>query len=574
MSELEPILGLDLGTSTCLACVIRDGEPVFIRPDLYYDRRRDQQPAHASEVMPSAFCARDGQPVVGHRALHELSSPRYANQVVQAVKRLMPKDGECEFRLGGRTYSPSEITSEYVKVLIGAAAVQLERPITDFKRAVVTVPAGFPPRAQAATLRACVLAGLREDEVLLVDEPVAAAYSLRLHEEPDRKVVLVADLGGGTFDVALWEVGKGIGPFGFAEIGRDGDNRLGGIDWDREIAHWALRGARPKLSDDLFARLSDGVRNFGSQEVESVERISGLSNLFQASEQAKYPLSQQLKRYKIADPSRPLDPGRLSPLHVSFRPTEELGDIRSADMPCEAFFRSTERLLRQCVLVCQRLFHDVRRLRNLSDYGWGDLDCIYLAGGGSRLPTVARWFADSSKKVPILDDNPQLAVAKGAAMLGEVWRHEPRLELVIAKDRYMRAIGLLVKPKDRGQPRKFYPIIPRNKGLPFIMTKSLPVFGDPQRRQLLIEFAEEDFHHDGPAHQKLAELRLKDLPPPSQPGPESAQITIECKENQAPTFHVEFRGLCESVDLNDLFKQQNDLFGPHKDVPDPQSVSV
>ena len=142
-------------------------------------------------------------------------------------------------RVGDTEYKPSEIAGRYVRKLRLAAERQLGLDEGSIRRAVVAVPASFGGAQIEATLKACENAGLVE--VHLIDEPVAAAYSLMLHEAKEPKTVLVADLGGGTFDVTLLRVGKSVGTLGYHELGRDGELLLGGLDWDREIAAAPLR---------------------------------------------------------------------------------------------------------------------------------------------------------------------------------------------------------------------------------------------------------------------------------------------------------------------------------------------
>ncbi len=541
MSERAPILGLDLGTSTCLACVVHEGKTVFVRPDLYYPGRRPGVPDFEGDLMPSAFCNKDGVHLVGQRAIEELTDQRYARNVALEVKRRMHLDGEYTFQLGGKNYSPSRITAEYVKVLVGAAAIELKLPVSTFKKAVVTVPADFSAKARQATIGACVLGGLSEDGVELVDEPVAAAYSLGLHTLPGKQRVLMIDLGGGTFDVALWDVGRDAGPYGFNELGRDGDVVLGGLDWDREIADWTLREIRPRFPDELIRRLKDDLND------------PGHNVLFADCERAKKTISVEMKRHRMADPTRPLDYKKLGSLHVSFSPTVEAGKREySAEMPSDLFFRRTEKLLKGCVDVCHRLFHDIKTIHNLPSFGCSDLDCIYLAGGGSRLPSVPRRFAECWERTPVVNEAPQHAVVKGAAMLAELWRQGLDLPGIISKTRYKRSIGLLVKSDQPGEKPRFHPIIPRNQELPFRLSRTFPILGNPQLRRLRLRFAEQHYHHDGPTEVELQELTIEDLPPSTVKGPEEAEVTVECRADGSPSFQLDFRGLTVSRDLKDL----------------------
>ena len=223
--------------------------------------------------------------------------------------------------------------------------------------------------------------------------------------------ILVIDLGGGTFDVTLWDVGKQADPegYGFRELGRNSDSLLGGLDWDREIAKWVLEAV--KLAPDDHKRVASDIRSFGH------------TNLFEQCEQAKLNFSREMEIGNLSDPRKPLDPLALSRLHVTFRPSRDAGKkILTAEMPSELFLKMNERLLDQCEEKCLELFDDVKRNLGLPEMGWGNVNEIHMAGGGSRLPTVIRRFAQISGKTPNLVENPQQAVAKGAAIIAEKWR--------------------------------------------------------------------------------------------------------------------------------------------------------
>jgi molecular chaperone DnaK (HSP70) len=536
MSESTPILGLDLGTCTCLASVIYQGKTIVAQPDLAYSDRDRDEPDHPGDLMPSVFALEDGQPVVGYRALEQLTGAKKDRVVVREVKREMYLEGKT-YTLGGREFSPTQITAEYVKVLIKAVARELKLPVSHFKKAVVTVPADFHPHARTATKQACVLAGLEQDNVQLVAEPVAAAYSLDLHLKPDKKRMLMIDLGGGTFDVAIWEVGQAAGPQGFKELGRDGDPRLGGIDWDREIADWAYHEVQSGLTDPFPKEV---IRRL-------LKQVGGRAHakLFESAERAKIVLSDQLKENTGANPSAPIDFRGLYKLNVSVS-SQYLEDKAQFDaqMPSELFFERTERLLEGCVQICERLFLDIKTIENRGSFGWSDLNYVYLAGGGSRLGFVQRRFQECWKKPPILAENPQHAVVKGAARLGELWRQGQTLPGIIGTTRYKRSIGLLVQSEGTDRPETFHPIIPRNQELPFTTSRTFPIRGNLGGKTLRLRFAEQQYHHDGPRQDPIEDMKVDDLPPPPPPGapPENAVITIECQVNGEPTLTLNFRG--------------------------------
>lgn len=535
-ARAAPILGLDLGSSTCEACVIHQGEPRFIRPDLVYlpPGSDPNLRGYQSVVMPSAFSHHDGDPKVGHRALNDLSDPHFAPGIVQEVKRWMHLDGSFPITLGDQTYQPSEITGQYVNVLRLAAEMELGLPPQAIQEAVVTLPTHFGAAAQLATKRACEFAGLK---ARFIDEPVAAAYSLGLQDLPGRQSVLVVDLGGGTFDVTLLRVGREAGHHGFEELGRDGHYRLGGLDWDREIADWALREALPTAPLDLRERLMNDPRDLGHKR------------LFRACEEAKLIFFEGLERNGLADPSRPLDPRLLPRLRVQFT-LEPGGRPLSAVMPGPAFLKKTEPLVEKCARVCERLFHDVKSLERLDRFSWEDLDCIYLAGGGSQMATVQRRFAEKWGRPPKLDDNPQHAVAKGAALCAHAIREGRDLIGVLGRVRYPHTIGVMAG-RDDGQPEVFCPLIQRNTALPFRKTFTFLPDGDLTLTTLRIKLAEEAFDPaEGVRRQEISTVEVPNLPSAAPGVQELVEITAECDQNSALTFRIAFRARDLPVAVN------------------------
>jgi molecular chaperone DnaK (HSP70) len=426
------------------------------------------------------------------------------------------------------------------------------------------VPANFNSNAQAATIRACTggivtstggYGGL--EKVVLVDEPIAAAYSLGLHEETGKPLrVLVVDFGGGTLDLALLDIGRAIEPFGFKELARDATS-LGGATWDREIAIWALRECG-LFTDEEIEWLMDKPNDICH------------NTLFSSCQKAKEFASFEMKQMGMENPKVPLDPALINQLKAKFVRTITAGeDEQVVFMPSKIFLGINKRLLPQCDLVCNRLFGYARERLGVKEFGWKDLDRVYLAGGGSLLTSVQRWFTDRwGGKAPLIDEKPQHAVAKGAALLAERWQQGTLEPKMIARTRYPKTIGLLTYPKGRTGEPDFCRVIPRGQALPIKPPKQrkIPVRGDSRLQRLEIDFAEREYEPDDligiadlkqetrkqlSTPEKLATLTIQNLPPgPNSGEREQATVTVECGVNGAPRFQIEFRGKVEFVDLD------------------------
>ena len=225
------VLAVDLGTTTCMACVQADGvgEPTVIVPDpINYP---------GAHFMPSAFCMTSSGPLVGEQAVNKLMDKRYADDVVRFVKRFM-HEPDTIFCSNSKDFTPVQISGIFLHHLKKRAEEDLK---TEISEAVITVPAYFGNVARQATCEAAVkYAGFDQDRVHLLDEPIAAAYGLNLHRSRRERLVMVADLGGGTFDATLLSIGTAVKEGGFYELGRDGDSELGGLNWDEEIAKLAV----------------------------------------------------------------------------------------------------------------------------------------------------------------------------------------------------------------------------------------------------------------------------------------------------------------------------------------------
>jgi molecular chaperone DnaK (HSP70) len=337
-------VGIDLGTTySAVAWVDQDGDPEII-PNL------SGEPLTASVVTLNA----EGRPVVGADAKADQAEGKA--EVAHLFKRFM---GNSAFRLvlGGRDWSPPELSACVLAHLKAQAEGVLGRPVT---RAVVTVPEYFTHPERAATLEAGRLAGL--DILRLMSEPTAAALAYGLRPGPDTRRVLVYDLGGGTFDISLVE----IGPQEISVIGAEGDHELGGRDWDDRLIGEILRG----LPDSDAAAL--------------VEHTDVL--LVEAER-----LKQTLSARRTADMRVTVD-GR------TFR----------TQVTREAFETASQDLLEQTGLLTTKLLLE-------TGLDWADIQGVLPVGGSTRMPMVKRWIEQMSGRPPMGGIHPDHAVALGAA---------------------------------------------------------------------------------------------------------------------------------------------------------------
>ncbi len=534
MSKSKTILGLDLGTWTCQACVVVDGKPALIQPDRHYPQASPTSLAYEAKYMTSAYCHRPpeaGGPVVGERAYELLRDDRYAADVVLQVKRRMGDD-HCKLKSGAVELTPTEITGEYVKVLRVAAERQLGLRPGEIEEAVVTVPVDFSGKALEATREACRRYGGLE--VKLIDEPVAAAYSRRTHELAGVKYVLVADLGGGTFDVVLLRVGRGVsGVFGFDEAMRDGDPHLGGLDWDQHLVNLVVKSDKLSkvLTDEQRLRLTGPPHQAGDLRLAH-------NQLWMECERRKRTFYEQYDK----------KPAKLRVERFCLKPNERTYDI---EVSSEEYLKSTRHLVRRCCDICERMFQDYQDLGGPKDFGWKDVDEIYLAGGGSNMKTVQDEFQARWGKAPAVDEAPQYAVVRGAAWAAEDLRLGRDVKH-LGKRRYKRRVGVEYF-QGTGKEPGFHPLIKRNQELPYHSAKpaqfpAARVNGSPS---LLVKIVEEYRTENGPMREVNRKVLMEDLPPPATGKEDLIEIRTDCDDEGVPSFEITFRQRTKKVDFDE-----------------------
>ena len=375
---MAKILGIDLGTTNSAMAVMEGSEPEILVN------------AEGDRTTPSVEGFRkDGERVVGKAAKNQaVTNPE---NTVSSVKRFIGrsydetpeerktvsyklqkgKDGRAVVDIDGKDYTPEEISAMVLQKLKNDAEKQLGSPVT---QAVITVPAYFNDAQRQATKDAGKIAGL---EVLrIINEPTAAALAYGLDKTNKDEKILVFDLGGGTFDVSILELGDGV----FEVAATAGDNHLGGDDWDQRIIDW--------MADKFKAENGIDLR----QDKMALQRLK------EAAEKAKMELSSTTQ----ANINLPFITADASgPKHLDYTLTRA------------EFERITKDLL-------DRVKKPVEQALKDAGLKAGDIDEVILVGGSTRMPAVQDIVKKLTGKEPNMSVNPDEVVAMGAAVQGGV----------------------------------------------------------------------------------------------------------------------------------------------------------
>ncbi|NDO91404.1 molecular chaperone DnaK [Cellulosimicrobium composti] len=351
-------VGIDLGTTNSVVAVLEGGEPTVIAN------------AEGSRTTPSVVAfSKTGEVLVGEVAKRQAVTN--VDRTISSVKRHMGTDWSVE--IDDKKYTAQEISARILGKLKRDAEEYLGEPVTD---AVITVPAYFNDAERQATKDAGQIAGLNVTRI--VNEPTAAALAYGLEKGKEDELILVFDLGGGTFDVSLLEVGKDDDDFSTIQVrATSGDNRLGGDDWDNRIVEHLIKQVKNSSGVDL-----------------SKDKIA-LQRLREAAEQAKKELSSATS----------------TTISMQYLSMSENGPIHLDEKLTRAQFQQmTQDLLDRT----KAPFHKV-----ISDAGVSvsDIDHVVLVGGSTRMPAVTDVVKElTGGKEPNKGVNPDEVVAVGAAL--------------------------------------------------------------------------------------------------------------------------------------------------------------
>ena len=350
-------VGIDLGTTNSAIAVLEGGEPTII-PN-----------AEGGRTTPSVVAfSKSGEILVGEIAKRQAVTN--VDRTISSVKRHMGTDWKVS--IDDKKYTAQEISARILAKLKTDAESYLGEPVTN---AVITVPAYFNDAERQATKEAGTIAGLTVDRI--VNEPTAAALAYGLDKGKEDELILVFDLGGGTFDVSLLEVGKDDDGFSTIQVrATNGDNRLGGDDWDARIVDWLVKQVKSKDGVDL-----------------SKDKIA-MQRLKDAAEQAKKELSSATS----------------TNINLQYLSMSESGPIHLDEKLTRSNFQEmTADLLERTKIP----FHNV-----IKDAGVkvSDIDHVVLVGGSTRMPAVADVVRELTGKDPNKGVNPDEVVAVGAAL--------------------------------------------------------------------------------------------------------------------------------------------------------------
>ena len=365
-------VGIDLGTTNSVVSTLEGGEPEVI-PN-----------AEGARTTPSVVAfSKDGDVLVGSVAKRQAVTN--VDRTISSVKRHMGTDWTTE--IDGKKYTPQEISARILQKLKNDAEAYLNDKVTD---AVITVPAYFNDAERQATKEAGEIAGL--NVLRIVNEPTAAALAYGLDKGKEDELILVFDLGGGTFDVSLLEVGKDEDGFSTIQVrATSGDNRLGGDDWDQRIVNWLLEQVKSKTGADL-----------------SKDKIA-LQRLQEAAEQAKKELSSASStnislQYLSVTPE--------GPIHLD----EKLSRAKFEDLTSDLLERT------------KKPFQDVIKEAGIKV---SDISEVVLVGGSTRMPAVADLVKELTGREPNKGVNPDEVVAMGAALQAGVLKGDRKDVLLI-----------------------------------------------------------------------------------------------------------------------------------------------
>ncbi|WP_159612055.1 molecular chaperone DnaK [Glutamicibacter sp. JC586] len=364
-------VGIDLGTTNSVVSVLEGGEPTVIAN------------AEGNRTTPSIVAfSKSGEVLVGDIAKRQ--AVNNIDRTISSVKRHMGTD--WTINVDDKKYTAQEISARTLMKLKNDAEAYLGEKVTD---AVITVPAYFNDAERQATKEAGEIAGM--NVLRIVNEPTAAALAYGLEKGNEDELILVFDLGGGTFDVSLLEVGKDDDGFSTIQVrSTAGDNRLGGDDWDQRIVDWLLAQAKAKGADL------------------SKDKIA-LQRLKEAAEQAKKELSSATStnislQYLSVTPE--------GPVHLD----EHLSRAKFQDLTKDLLERT------------RKPFNDV-----IAEAGVkvSDIAHVILVGGSTRMPAVAELVKDLAGKEANKGVNPDEVVAVGAALQAGVLKGERKDVLLI-----------------------------------------------------------------------------------------------------------------------------------------------
>ncbi len=449
-------VGIDLGTTNSVIAVLEAGDPTVV-PN-----------AEGHRTTPSVVAfSKSGEVLVGEVAKRQaITNP---DRTIRSVKRHMGSDWSIE--IDGKSYTAQEISARILQKLKRDAEEYLGEPVT---QAVITVPAYFGDAQRQATKEAGQIAGL---EVLrIINEPTASSLAYGLDKEGQDQTILVYDLGGGTFDVSLLEIGEGV----FEVKATAGNTQLGGDDWDQRVIDWLVKEFK------------------NSQGVDLSKDAMALQRLKEAAEKAKIELSS-LQETEINLPF--ITATAEGPLHLQMKLTRS------------EFQKMTEDL----VLATKEPFEQA-----IKDAGMAidQIDHVIMVGGSTRMPAVQEFVKELTEKEPHKGVNPDEVVALGAALQAGVLKGDVKDILLL--DVTPLTLGIETKGG------VFTKMIERNTTIP---TRRSEIFTTAADSQPEVEVHVLQGEREMAAYNKsLGRFNLTDIPPAPRGIPQ-IEVTFDIDAN-------------------------------------------
>ncbi|MBM3684858.1 MAG: molecular chaperone DnaK [Actinobacteria bacterium] len=467
-------VGIDLGTTNSVVAVLEGGDPVVIAN------------AEGGRTTPSVVAfSKSGEVLVGEVAKRQaITNP---DRTIRSVKRHMGTRWNID--IDGKAYTSQEISARTLMKLKRDAEAYLGDTVT---QAVITVPAYFDDAQRTATKEAGEIAGL--DVLRIINEPTAAALAYGLDKEATDQTILVFDLGGGTFDVSVLEIGDGV----FEVKSTAGDTRLGGDDWDDKVMHWLVTSFKGDHGVDLGA-----------------DKMA-MQRLKEAAEKAKIELSS-LQSTQINLPF--ITATADGPLHLDYTLTRAKFQELTAD------------LLERCRIPFEQALKDA----GLSK---GDLSHVILVGGSTRMPAVADLVVSLTGSEPHKGVNPDEVVAVGAAVQAGVLKGDVKDVLLLD----VTPLSLGIETKGGVMTR----LIERNTTIP---TRRTEVFTTAEDMQPSVEIHVLQGEREMANFNKtLGKFQLVDLPPAPRGVPQ-IEVTFDIDANGIVSVSAQDRATGKSQSM-------------------------